>query len=482
MSSTPVPQALVSASQFLHLAPPPSQPFTSSHLRTLVLDYLTSSAFPDSAQAFAREVDARDRESEREGALVLERPRARPAGRSGAADGMEGVEATPPPQSLATWAEEEGGDGDAAMNGTGAHDEDEDEGEGEGDEDELDSARGLRSSNGNGKAVAFEDADHESAARTGATPAEHDDRDYPLLGLADLSAVRLRRDIREHILAGRIQSAVDLITDHFPSVLDPSIPPPIPTPTPSRSPRKAAAAAAAFAASPQQFFVSTPGASSSSSSPPASPLPPSSKRSPVPILGASFSPHALSLRPQILALNLQLQSFVELIRAANSTSRASTPTPSDMSGSSSSLASSAKSLGMGGMGRAIKQSQKLRGKADALPPGKERDAWEQECVDVAGLMAYTDLTICPVRGYLSQERRETLAELVNAAILQHGNRTPMPVVALVARQTSSIWQALAEWKHAFPPPEPGAAKLRSSAKTYPRFDLHTFLQEAESKS
>ena len=77
---------------------------------------------------------------------------------------------------------------------------------------------------------------------------------------------------------------------------------------------------------------------------------------------------------------------------------------------------------MGSMGRAIKQSQKLRARADELAPGKERDAWERECVDVAGLMAYTDLSICPVRGYLSQERRETLAELVNAAILRESSR------------------------------------------------------------
>lgn len=31
------------------------------------------------------------------------------------------------------------------------------------------------------------------------------------------------------------------------------------------------------------------------------------------------------------------------------------------------------------------------------------------------------------------------------------NKTPMPVLALAARQTTAIWSALAEWKVPFPP-------------------------------
>lgn len=76
------------------------------------------------------------------------------------------------------------------------------------------------------------------------------------------------------------------------------------------------------------------------------------------------------------------------------------------------------------MMRAIAQSQSLQRTVQGMNKrGKERELWEKECVDVSGLMAYTDLGICPVRGYLSQERRETLAELVNAAILR---MSPLP--------------------------------------------------------
>lgn len=69
------------------------------------------------------------------------------------------------------------------------------------------------------------------------------------------------------------------------------------------------------------------------------------------------------------------------------------------------------------MMKAIAHSQALGAKVREMSSSKVKEEWERECVDVSGLMAYTDLNICPVRGYLAQERRETLAELINAAIL-----------------------------------------------------------------
>lgn len=207
-------------------------------------------------------------------------------------------------------------------------------------------------------------------------------------------------DIRDHILAGRIQLAVDLLNEHFPAVLTD-----VPTPPPSKPSSKSC--------DPKTFFVP-----STSTPPPALPRPI------LPILGATFSPSALSLAPSILSLNLQLQSFVELIRTANSTSRPSTPTPSaagdsptdppSLSASTSSIMSSR----TGSMMKAIAQSQALGKKVQEMPAGRDKESWQRECVDVSGLLAYVDLSICPVRGYLAQERREVLAELVNAAVLR----------------------------------------------------------------
>ncbi|KAK4701264.1 hypothetical protein P7C70_g4969, partial [Phenoliferia sp. Uapishka_3] len=508
MSSIPSSSTTVSASAYLHLAPHTPNPFTTAQLRSLVFDYLQSQAYPDSAKAFAREVHTRDTQLPNTTTLSSPRivrrshpthshsPSRNPStngnGNGSRAYPMLGVEATPPPFDLSNGnsTSEEAPrvepDGDTAMHDDLNNDDPE---EGESEQEETGHVSNGRT---NGKAVAFEDVVEENGERTNGHGDEDvdDDRDWPLLSKAELQQIRLRRDIRAHILTGRIHSAVDLLTTHFPAVLSPPPPPQIPAPPPpSLSPRKAAAAALAAASSPHTFFVPTP--SSSASYP--YPNPTSNSKTPsVPILGATFSPSALSLSPQILSLNLQLQSFVELIRSASTsslpTSRTTTPgdqTPPSMSGSTSSILSTGgRSTGSGrgsggGMNKAIKQSQRLRAKVGEMEPGKEREAWEAECVDVSGLMAYTDLEICPVRGYLSQGRREVLAELVNAAILKHTKHTPMPLLALVARQTTTIWQALAEWKLQFPPVDPGQPKDRRAPKTYPRFDLHKFLEETE---
>lgn len=149
----------------------------------------------------------------------------------------------------------------------------------------------------------------------------------------------------------------------------------------------------------------------------------------------------------------------------------------EMSASTSSLGGSASILNV-----AIAQSQALREKVLQLPVGKDREGWERECIDVCGLLAYKDLATCPVRGYLSQSRRDILAEMVNSAILrefsartfdggiaqihlrrratfppppvtEHTGRTPLSLLSLAARQATAIWDTLREMWHPFPPPE-----------------------------
>lgn len=67
---------------------------------------------------------------------------------------------------------------------------------------------------------------------------------------------------------------------------------------------------------------------------------------------------------------------------------------------------------------AVAQGRKLATEVGRLPPGALRVAWTAIYTGAAGLLASKDLETCPVRGYLAQSRRETLAELVNAAILR----------------------------------------------------------------
>ncbi|SCZ97124.1 BZ3500_MvSof-1268-A1-R1_Chr4-2g07006 [Microbotryum saponariae] len=523
-SSSPV----VSASAYLSQAPSSSTTDTYSRdeVRRLVLEYLCSGCYARSAKAFAEEVERRDREDEDEdgqssgttaraggGGSRTQRSNHKPRQDD---NGMEGIEATPEPEG---WRA-------TAPTGAGVDvDFESDE-----SKEAIEVHRALRGhtaelQNGsravgetNGKAVAFEltrdEFDRHGGEEHGQPEIdaddEHDRDEVELdrfagnkwLSQDQLDQVRLRRDIRDAILTGRIQSAIEMLKEHFPAVLSD-----LPITTKSRK--------SSSTCTPTSFFVSTP--SSSSTAGPSSSRPstttchppgastlgvhpisrPGTPKPTVPILGATFGSWSLSLDPQILALNLQLQSFVEMMRGAHSSSHiSSTPstpnysshgngnatTLSDsmhsdagLSGSTASLTSSTHALNI-----AIAQSQALNQAVAQLPSGRDRDRWEQECIDVSGLMAYKDLMNCPVRGYLEQERRVTLSELVNAAILACSGQTPLSILALAARSTTAVWSAVAELKVPFGPAmAPPTKESKSKHRVYARFDLKTFLGECE---
>ena len=326
--------------------------------------------------------------------------------------------------------------------------------------------------NGNGKNVAFlDDGEEQVASTNGAVKtsalSEEEVQDLRLRksessdALCDhmcisrkLTSFWLYTAIRDAIVTGRIGQAVDLLTAHYPNVLAPPPPPAVPASTTAATaasvssksafarPLAASKSSTASSCTPQTFFV----APSPNPAPPpplhrASPLPhlrPSSSSLSSPastVTGAQFGSWASSLAPEIVSLNLQTQTFIELMRTAHATpaiSTPSTPTSSvhgglasgggggdahssdaEMSASTSSLGGSASILNV-----AIAQSQALREKVLQLPVGKDREGWERECIDVCGLLAYKDLATCPVRGYLSQSRRDILAEMVNSAILR----------------------------------------------------------------
>ncbi|KAK4058848.1 hypothetical protein OIO90_000294 [Microbotryomycetes sp. JL221] len=466
----------VSASRYLHQAPQTvHDAFTRDQIRQLVLEYMTSSCYADSAKAFAREVDLLTQTSSEtaNGDTSSDEPSVgrsngfnddatlRESANTSQGDAMEGVEATPEPELAAYLGTGDGGELDQSMM----------------DEDGL--SRVKKGSNG--KNVAFR---IEKVYVDGMDDDDDDsDVSYSMLSRQQLVDVRIRRDIRDDILNGRISQAVDLLDEHFPSVLKEEL-------------SSTASNPSSLSCSPSNFFVVMPPSNRPSPKDIVSP------KAAVPILGASFGPWSLSLAPQILALNLQLQSFVELMRSAYVTpSTPSTPTRhhfhqnnnssnglSDSLHSEAAMSASTSSIGsLSGshsiFNIAIAQSQALSAKVRQLPLGKDKENWEQECIDVSGLMAYKDLSTCPVRGYLSQERRETLADLVNAAILQRTGRTPVPILSLAVRQATALWSTLAEFRLPFPPSVQSNTNAKDNGKgknkTVPRFDLRTFLSESD---
>lgn len=333
---------------------------------------------------------------------------------------------------------------------------------------------------------------------------------WPNLSEEDLDSIRLRRDIKEHILAGRILQATDLIKHHYPMLLDDETPPPHPLPP----------------YDPRSFFVPT------HSIPPPPISPSTTTRSTASGVGI--------LRPTILSINLNLQAFVELIRTASmAVSAPSTPRPSSpfisthsthshphahllptaddlpptttdaeshdspMSASTSSL-TSITSTRTSAINTAISRAQLLYSQVMSMetipstnPSGSttttgkggmiqgEKEAYLRELQGVAAMMAYGELTAAPesVRKYLDLGRREGLADLVIAGILHHEGRSASSLIELAARKTTAIWSALGEWKVSLPAPSPptsasgnGTKDNKTRAKVLlPAFDLHTFL-------
>ncbi|GAA5932998.1 uncharacterized protein JCM15063_002264 [Sporobolomyces koalae] len=418
---------------------PEPRPWQPEDLRALVLEYLLSECCGDTAEAFANEIDTRERETQSHAAEHD------PA--SSDEHDMQGVEATPPPED---WSKPE--------NDEQSHEVD----------DHCNESRGILSRERLRDVRLRQGKPTDDSVNTSAELAH-----------------ALSTAIRESVLQGRIAQTISLLNEHYPQVLAPSV---------ASSPLKFApphhqSAKQTTSCTPSTFFV----LSETAVSPATLPLTPKPS---IPIVGATFGSWATSTAPEILSLNLQLQAFVELMRTGHATSALSTPsTPTSsvaggqggsgsedagMSSSVASLASSTTSTSL--LSTAITASQSLLTSIRSLPPSKDKESFERECVDVCGLLAYKDLTNCPVRGYLEMSRREGLAEMVNSAILQRTNRTPLPLLALAARQATATWQTLAELKVQFPPVpatssttnQNGTTKTKVT-KTYPVFDFAQFV-------
>jgi hypothetical protein len=108
----------------------------------------------------------------------------------------------------------------------------------------------------------------------------------------------------------------------------------------------------------------------------------------------------------------------------------------------------------------LRKGQKLYGLAAALPSSKEKDIYKKELVNVGGLLAYPVPEDSPVSKYLSYERREALADQINRAILRawispcsllnfwvlttpvdRSGQSPISNIELLTRYTTALWQS-----------------------------------------
>ncbi|KAF7965788.1 hypothetical protein HWV62_41773, partial [Athelia sp. TMB] len=280
-----------------------------------------------------------------------------------------------------------------------------------------------------------------------------------------------RSEIRVHILSGRVDEATALLNEHFPSVLGDAL------------------------------------LGSTQDSRPALARQPTSQ----PARAAYVAP--TSLDPAHLSLNLRVLAFSEAARtvpleyvphtkhAIQPPSAPAAPYPKSSVHEHDDPEAKQTEL--------LLRAQKLYAAANALENPFARGQYLQELGNVGGLLAYTHPENSPMARYLSQERRESVAEQIDSAILcsfilnrvkRSANavwigRPAVSTLELYARHTTVLWAYLshdprlrASGKRPvgliIPPTDPESKETSLPAKAstdkdileaVPPFDLSIFL-------
>ncbi|TCD64665.1 hypothetical protein EIP91_003826 [Steccherinum ochraceum] len=255
-----------------------------------------------------------------------------------------------------------------------------------------------------------------------------------------LGPAEIRREIRIHILSGRVDDATALLNRHFPSVL-----------SEEREP---------LLGSSENDNETSP------------PLPGSFDYMP-----------STSVDPTHLALNLRIHAFIEAARTVplpyhspssssfSSSSGSSKPTPTPFSPHSPTSPSSQSRSRSNSASPSpspdehqhelLRRAQGLYAEAQSLVRPEDRATYLGELGQVSGLLAYTDPENSPMAPYLTQERREAVAGQVESAILYRTNKSSISKMELYTRYTTGLWATLNEWEIKVPPASrwPSGVKL-----------------------
>jgi len=160
----------------------------------------------------------------------------------------------------------------------------------------------------------------------------------------------------------------------------------------------------------------------------------------------------ISVASTHLALNLRIQSFLELSRTLplpnpsetllTSTERIPSPSMASKTGqqaaSSTDRASQKKK-----QAALLTAAQSLLIETNRLEP-KYRALYLKELTEVSVVMAYPQPELSPAKTYLGMERRQALAEQVDAAILFRTVQPPHSPISQLVRHTTTVWSELAE--------------------------------------
>lgn len=153
---------------------------------------------------------------------------------------------------------------------------------------------------------------------------------------------------------------------------------------------------------------------------------PASEKSPRPSNTVQYV-SGTSVDPSHLSLNLRILGFIEACRTvpipydpSHPSSPSSTSIPVPLSSHDPQTAPAAASLLRDdtNLTELVLRAQKLHAAVRALPKATDRVAYLEELKNVSGLLAYPVPERSPMWRYLSQARREAVADQINGAILR----------------------------------------------------------------
>jgi hypothetical protein len=216
-----------------------------------------------------------------------------------------------------------------------------------------------------------------------------------------LRLVELRQQIRIHVLSGRIDEATDLLNKHFPLVL-----------------------------SETESYISEP-------------------PSPSPIHDKVEYIAPTSVDPTHISLNLRILAFIEASRTVPleydphlQATRSTSPIPAEKLKQRSPIYELDDTDSEAKQTEQLDRAKKLYTAANSLRKPSDRASYLEELGQVGGLLAYKYPEDSPMAKYLSQERREAVANQINSAILHRTGKPAVSNLELYTRYTSVLWDRM----------------------------------------
>ncbi|TFY81559.1 hypothetical protein EWM64_g2449 [Hericium alpestre] len=119
--------------------------------------------------------------------------------------------------------------------------------------------------------------------------------------------------------------------------------------------------------------------------------------------------------------------------------------------------------------------------AQMLKDPADRAAYQKELASICGLLAYKVPERSPMAKYLTQSRREQVADEINSAILYNARRPPISYLELYVRYTTVLMNNLNELRVKVPPASSIPAGVRLPPRRQPSPALPPAIAPAPSK-